>query len=61
MASTVCSRERPLEDGTASFIQRPERKRVGRRRYIQKLGDNSGRRDLDENDMVEADAIERVE
>ena len=29
--------------------------------YIQKLGDDGGRRHFDEDDVVEADAIERVE
>ena len=29
--------------------------------YVQELGDDGGRGDLDEDDVIEADAVERVE
>ena len=34
---------------------------MGRGRHIQELGHDSGRGDLDQNDVVEPDAVERVD
>jgi hypothetical protein len=61
MASTVWSRDKPLRKKKFGVGQSVSIVVTQKERYEQELGDDGGRGDLDEDDVIEADAVERVE
>jgi predicted restriction endonuclease len=56
MASTVCARLRPLPARKTTFVCR-----YLRSESLQHLGDHGRGRDLDKDDVIKTDAVERVQ
>jgi hypothetical protein len=58
MASLVCSRDSPLKNQWLRDVVSVGRGGRGLHGDVQELGHDAGRRNLDEDDVVEADAVE---